>query len=176
MSKLVRSVILFIPLAFLVIALDRFTKMLVLTSLAPLESRPLVGRLILITHIHNFGGAFGLFSHMAFFFVVMGVIVPLLIVIFFKKLVAKGRGWIVAAALIMGGALGNLIDRVTYGYVVDFINIRVWPIFNVADIAITMGIIILFISMITEGNEAPSSPKAPSPQGESDASGICENP
>jgi signal peptidase II len=83
----------------------------------------------------------------------MGIIVPVLIMIFYRKLFEKGEIWIIAAALVTGGALGNEIDRVMYGYVIDFLDVRFWPIFNVADIGISAGIVLLFIALLTDKQE-----------------------
>ena len=153
----------FAVLAVSAFVADRLTKEWILGSLAVGESRHFLGNIIYLTFVHNRGGAFGLFVSFSFIFKAMGVIVPLVILIFFKKLLEKGWGWVIAASLIMGGALGNLYDRILYGYVVDFIDIRVWPIFNVADIAITIGIGILFITLVREGkapdDESPGEEK-----------------
>lgn len=133
--------------------IDRLTKQWVVHTLPVGEPKPVMGHFLYFTQVHNTGGAFGLFSNFSLLFVIMGVLVPVLILIFFKKLIDKGPAWIVGTAFILGGAIGNLIDRVLYGYVIDFIDVRFWPIFNVADISITVGIGILFIVIMREGKE-----------------------
>jgi signal peptidase II len=152
------SPLFFALLALTMAALDRLSKFLVQCSVPLAQVRPFIGTFICITHAHNPGGAFSLFPQMSIIFKIMGFLVPILIVIFLKKIIQKGAVWVTAAALLLGGALGNLIDRIMLGYVIDFIDIRVggrnvWPIFNVADIAISVGVGLLFIVLLREGHD-----------------------
>lgn len=143
------------------IVLDRLTKNWVVSYwdlhhlIVGKDSIPAIGNTVWITYARNTGGAFGLFDQFSFIFIMMGVLIPVLIMVFFKTLLEKGSGWVIAAAFIFGGAIGNFIDRILVGYVVDFINFQFWPIFNVADIAISVGIGILFICIVREGHECP---------------------
>jgi signal peptidase II len=155
MKKEHRYTLYFLSLGIIVVVLDRLAKSWVLVTVPFGRSMPLVGKFLYVTHVHNTGGAWGLFSNLSPLFVVMGLLVPILILVFYKKLMEKGLGWVIAAALILGGALGNLYDRVFYHHVVDFLDVKynggsIWPIFNVADIAISVGIGILFICLLRE--------------------------
>jgi signal peptidase II len=140
----------FVSLSIIMIVLDRLAKNWVIQCVPFGRTRPFVGSLLYLTHVHNTGGAWGLFSNLSPLFVAMGILVPVLIIVFYKRLMEKGIAWLIASGLILGGAVGNLIDRITYGYVVDFLDLRFWPIFNVADIAITVGIGILFVCLLLE--------------------------
>lgn len=162
MKKILNSVLFLIIPALLALITDRYTKSWVLNSIGIGESKPFIGNFLFLTHIHNEGGAFGLFARYRIFFIIMGFLVPLLIIIFFYKLHKKGIPWVIAAGLIFGGATGNLIDRIKFGHVIDFLDFRlnnnnVWPVFNIADIAITIGIAILFICMLKDNNEQDDS-------------------
>ena len=143
--------------ATLVVILDRITKMAVMDHLAEGAWEPVFPGLAL-THVHNPGIAFSLFSDggPVSRIVLHGVILTAVVLIAWM-LQRHGRHQLVAGTafgLILGGAVGNLIDRVLYGWVVDFIHVWVkigdrtwsWPDFNVADSAITVGAILLILS------------------------------
>lgn len=132
--------------AVLVLALDQLTKAWVMVALpeagwwSPL---PGLWRILRITHITNSGAAFGIFPNQGNFFILVAVVVAVAIVLYYRYL--PTGGWLVrlSLGLQLGGAMGNLIDRLRYGYVVDFIDIGFWPIFNLADLSIVVGVIIL---------------------------------
>lgn len=108
-------------------------------------SRPLLGNWLHLTHVHNTGAAFGLFNGQALPLAIMSL--TLFVALFFwrdhlRQLGAWGN---FALALIAGGAMGNLYDRLVYGYVIDFIDFRIWPVFNVADCAVVAGAVLLIL-------------------------------
>jgi len=148
-----QSYLWFTLISISIILIDRFVKQWIIAAFPVGKPTPLIGTILFITHVHNTGGAFGLFSSFRILFILMGIIVPVLILIFYKKLYQKGAVWITAAGLITAGAIGNDIDRIQFGYVIDFLDLRFWPIFNVADIAISVGIALLFIALLTEKPE-----------------------
>jgi len=123
-----------------VLGLDQAAKWWMLQRLAPGESVPVIPGLFHLTLVRNPGIAFGLFARQGG--VVLGVACLL---ITFLLITARARPaawrppipW--AMGLILGGALGNLVDRVRFGAVVDFFDFRIWPVFNVADSCITVG-------------------------------------
>ena len=100
-----------------------------------------------MTLIHNTGIAFGFFKDQGIVFIVIPIIAIFLLVFniyyYRQNNEALSRIYIVAFSLILGGAVGNLIDRIVYGYVIDFIDFRIWPVFNIADSAITVGAIMI---------------------------------
>ena len=146
-------------IATLIVVADRVTKTIVAHNLmlnaSWHPSTPLLQRIFSLTHITNTGAAFGLFRNMGWLFIVIHVVVIVAIVVYHRQLPA-GFGWTrLALGLQMGGALGNLIDRVRQGYVVDFVDLNFWPvhnwpIFNVADSSIVVGVVFLAISMLRE--------------------------
>ena len=150
MNKKYLFYIIFLFIILLVILIDQLTKYWVMALLRPGQSISLFSDYIYITYVFNEGGAFSLFSNFSGMFIFMGFFIPVLIIFFFNAIAKKGRLWIISAGLIVGGAFGNLFDRLKYGHVIDFINVRIWPIFNFADIAISLGIIVLFIQILRE--------------------------
>jgi signal peptidase II len=131
-----------------VIMLDRLTKVFFSSVLKVGESLPVIKNVFHFTLVHNNGIAFGLFKDNGFvFFIIPAIAVFLLIynIYYYHKFGELDWVYIVAFSLILGGAMGNLIDRFSVGHVIDFIDFRIWPVFNIADSAITIGaLIILF--------------------------------
>ncbi len=134
--------------------LDFLTKTLVQRELAFRESMGVVGQFVRLTYIVNEGAAFGLYlgdASKTIFLVLSSLAAALVLGVYFY---GEDEGWLkrFALALILGGALGNIHDRIRYGSVVDFIDIGIgtyrWPIFNVADIAVTVGAILLGLAYL----------------------------
>ena len=137
--------------AALVIALDHLTKWLVSQHLVVGQEYP-QGWPVVLRHIENSGAAFGLFNSLTWFYPLVAVVVAVLIVAIGPRYAPATWQQVVLGA-ILGGALSNAIDRVLFHHVTDFIDFRVWPVFNVADIAITLGIataILFFRSVKSE--------------------------
>lgn len=140
-------------IALSVFAADQVSKYLVLRYLKVGESWnpvPLLRGLFSVTHVVNSGAAFGLFPDQGTLFVVIAVVVVVAIVAYYRYLPTDR--WLVRASLglQLGGALGNLLDRLHYGYVVDFIDFKVWPVFNLADSAIVIGVAVLAYYLLRE--------------------------
>lgn len=135
----------------LIIAGDQVTKQLVVNSMALFDRVELLPFLNLV-YVHNTGAAFSVMSSAApWFFVALSVAVSLGILIWLRRHPHDQRLVAVSLTLILGGALGNAIDRATRGYVIDFVDVHAagwhWPAFNVADSAITIGAVLLVVDM-----------------------------
>ena len=126
-------------LAALVVVADRVTKYLVVTNMTEGQSLPVVEGIFHWTYVLNPGAAFGMMAHNRILFLAVGAAVVAAVWYFRRDILAEGPLVRSGAALFLGGALGNLWDRVQTGLVVDFFDFRVWPVFNVADIAICVG-------------------------------------
>jgi signal peptidase II len=140
-------------IVLVVFAADRFTKIWAVTQLFPYQSIPVLKNIFHITLVHNRGAAFGILKNQVPLFIVTSVCAVVMIVYHLKKDAARSRKlslYTFSLGLILAGAAGNLVDRVTLGYVVDFLDFRFWPVFNVADSAITVGAVLLAISMLKE--------------------------
>lgn len=160
-----------ILIAGLTVALDQVTKWLVATRLALFEGWMPFAWLepyFIITHTHNTGAAFGIFPRGGLFFTMMAIVVSFAIVYYFHQL-PTGTWWVrVALGLQLGGALGNLVDRFRQGYVTDFIRVLEFPVFNLADSAIVVGVSILMVLMFLEDRRTQ---QCDDPQSEPDLAG-----
>ncbi|MBR5173307.1 MAG: signal peptidase II [Phascolarctobacterium sp.] len=130
----------FLLVALLVIIFDQLTKYYVVSNFYLGESVPVLENIFHWTYILNPGAAFGMFEGSRWFFVVIAIGVR--VGIWYMKDEINEGGWMMqyGAALFGGGAIGNLIDRARSGLVIDFFDFRIWPVFNVADIAICVGV------------------------------------
>ena len=132
-----------------VFILDRLAKLLATKSLALGQSVNILPCILNFTLVFNKGAAFGLFNNQALLFISLSLVAISAILYYLWKNNVKDPLLSIALALILGGALGNLADRVCLGYVIDFIDLRVWPVFNVADSSITIGATILAIKILS---------------------------
>mgnify|MGYP000300187317 CR=1 FL=1 len=134
-----------------VVFLDQVTKYLAVKYLMPIGSYPVIKNFFHLTYVENKGAAFGMLQNKTLFFIVITVIVGAVLIYSMIKLPGNSV-YNYTLAMILGGAIGNLIDRVRLGYVVDFINFKFFPaVFNVADSFIVIGAIILGYLMIFKG-------------------------
>lgn len=127
-----------LPLA--VVILDQFSKYIVVENMALGESIPIIEEVFHLTYILNPGAAFGMFSHNRLFFIAIAVIVIGIIIWARREILASPWEVKAGCGLFLGGAIGNLIDRARQGLVIDFFDFRIWPVFNIADIAICIGV------------------------------------
>jgi signal peptidase II len=136
--------------AVLVLWLDQYTKHLVIGNFLPGESRIVIPHLLKWTYERNFHGAFGLFGSSAVLLIGMAIVVLVLFWFSFRDAAARSRLVRVAFGMIVGGAIGNIVDRLHFGYVIDFVDFyRIWPnIFNVADSCISVGVGLLLLSSL----------------------------
>jgi signal peptidase II len=129
-------------IVFFILSLDQISKFFISAKLQLEQSLPLVKGVVGLTLVHNRGAAFGILRNQVYLFIIAGV--AAIVLIYFGIKSNKGnKSYVICLSLILAGALGNLIDRLRFGYVIDFINFYIWPVFNVADSAITIGAIFL---------------------------------
>jgi signal peptidase II len=136
-----------------VLLTDQISKALVLRYLNPNQSwNPIPGlsNLFSITQVTNTGAAFGLFQDRGMVFVIIAIVVIIAIFAYYHYLPSDQVLVRISLGLLLGGALGNLLDRLHYGYVVDFLDFKFWPVFNIADSSIVVGVIILAIFLLRE--------------------------
>lgn len=159
-------------LLLVIVVLDQLTKFLVVSSMELYESIPVIGEILRFTYIRNPGGAFGLrWGHVAVYYIAAGAVIVWIVWHIWRDGHTRRLSmW--ALALILSGAIGNLIDRVLQGEVVDFIDCEFfditvpgfdigilhhpgitmdrWPTFNIADSAVTVGVVALLISLVRD--------------------------
>ncbi|RJX29351.1 MAG: signal peptidase II [Dethiobacter sp.] len=147
LKKLRFSSTAFFVVALLVILTDQLSKLWVLRKFAPGETWALIPNIFHLTYVRNPGAAFGILAYKTPFFIAISVLAIFLIVFSGHFLDSRYALFRLALALQLGGAMGNLIDRLRTGYVIDFLDFRFWPVFNLADTAIVLGIVLLFLSL-----------------------------
>jgi signal peptidase II len=151
-------------LIFAVVCLDQLAKWIVVRSIGLHDSVPLVDGLLSLSHVRNRGAAFGILSdwdlpYQSTLLAALSLAALGAIALYFWRLPPSARLPRLALGLVLGGAIGNLIDRARLGYVVDFVHVywreHQWPDFNVADSAITIGVTLLVIDILrSSGHEA----------------------
>ncbi|HZG36571.1 MAG TPA: signal peptidase II [Gaiellaceae bacterium] len=143
-------------------AADQLTKQVVSSALALGDEVSVLGPLS-IHHVRNSGIAFGLFSDATSIVIALTALAVLWMVVFFARSAQRHPVLPVALGFVLGGSTANLLDRVRLGYVTDFLDIRYWPAFNLADTFIVIGVAILFLAL----GAADRAPKRPLPVGDS---------
>jgi len=164
----------------IIIVLDQITKLIVKSRFFLEESMAVLGDVLRFTYIENPGMAFGIRLGGRYFFTVFSALATVVILVYLYRLRHERLPSRLSLALILGGAIGNLIDRFAYGRVIDFIDVGIgtlrWPVFNVADSAVSIGMVMLVALALFEKEKvevapavAPSFPKdKPSPSDEHD--------
>ena len=137
-----------LSISSIVLIVDRLTKYILFRNLSEGESVRVIPGLFHITLVLNSGAAFGLFKGRSLFFIVSTALVMVFICLYIWRGGCKDLLMLTALGLILGGAAGNLIDRAAFGYVIDFLDFRIWPVFNIADASITIGAFILAARLV----------------------------
>ncbi len=166
MKKYLKAYAFLLPISLSLIALDQWTKSLVRENLVLNEFWMPVEWLapyLRIVNWHNTGAAFGIFQGMNSVFMVLAIVIIALILIYFPMIPADDFFFRLALSLQMAGAAGNLIDRLYRGYVTDFISVGRFPVFNVADSCITLGVVVLLIGMWIEERKIKHEPRVDNP-------------
>lgn len=144
-----------------VVVLDQVTKFIVRTNVLLGEMWspwPWLTPYARIVHINNSGAAFGMLQGFADIFAILAVVVIVIILIYFPRIPSNEWALRLALGLQLGGALGNLIDRLRYqGHVTDFISVATFPVFNIADASISIGVAILILSVWLTERGKPTS-------------------
>ncbi len=154
----------FISVTFVCFVMDRLTKHLAVSFLKGRRSVSLIENFLDLTYVENTGAAFGLFSNIDSMFripflTIVAILALIFIVYIYLKLSREERMTCLSLSFVLGGALGNIWDRISQGYVVDFIDVHyyrifTWPTFNFADIVISVGAGLIVLSLIIEGKKA----------------------
>jgi signal peptidase II len=140
-------------IVILLVAVDQAVKIFVAQTMRLGESIPVWAGVFHITYIENPGAAFGMFANQRWVFILAGVVVIAALCVMYRR-ISNLQGfarW--GTALLMGGAVGNLIDRVRLGSVIDFFDFRIWPVFNIADIGICVGVACLMYALLQDGEK-----------------------
>ncbi len=142
-----------IALSSFVLVLDQLSKVTIQRLFQPGESNPIFTGIFHLTYVQNTGAAFGLLKGQQWVFLVFAALIILWMGLSLHRSSSRGElDW--SAALIFSGAIGNLIDRARFGYVIDFLDFRIWPVFNIADSALTIGVAVLLWRSFRTRDEA----------------------
>lgn len=155
-----RKYLLIVSISGMLVSIDQLTKFLVTTRLRPNDSIPIFEQFLRITYIQNFGMTFGLFNGVdsntrALILLIFPIFILLGIFVLFGKLKESQTISIYGYCLVVGGALGNILDRIRAGYVVDFLDFHYqhrwhFPVFNIADCSVIFGIFLLCLRLVYE--------------------------
>ncbi len=156
-------------IAIIAIVLDQITKWMASTHLTMHEQNPVMPSFNL-TLMHNYGAAFSFLSNAGgwqrWFFTIVAIVISIVLIVWITRLKPNEKWLGVSLGLVLGGAIGNLIDRMAYGYVIDFIQWYYdrfyWPAFNIADAAISVGAVMLLLSSFFTDEQAPDKTDADS--------------
>lgn len=125
------------------VGVDQLTKYLISSTMAVGETAPFLGKLMQFHYILNDGATLSILSGKRWLFVGLTILVLIVVIILHYKVPRELKGFHIALAFFIGGTLGNFIDRVRTGYVVDFLDPNLWSIFNVADCFITISVVVI---------------------------------
>jgi signal peptidase II len=141
---------LFYFIAALIAVADQILKIIVHQHMFLNQSIPLIGEVVKLTYVRNTGVAFSLFVGFSPYLAIVGTLVVGLVIYFHYRLTFYNYLVQIGLAFILGGSLGNLIDRFARGYVIDYMDITIWPVFNLADVMINIGVILLAYKLFEE--------------------------
>lgn len=150
--------------ALAVFVVDRLTKLLVIADLRVGQSIPVIPDVLHITHVRNPGGAFGFLPRGQLFFTTITLFVFIAVITYHFVRRPDGLLLNVALGLVLGGTAGNLVDRLTVGRVIDWVDFRIFPVFNVADAALVVGLGLIALQILrsagpsrTDGEQSAAS-------------------
>ena len=140
-----------IILSLIFFFIDYVSKYVIINNFLFGISKKVINNFFYITHINNEGAAFSILNGKTIFLIIISIIIIVMLINYVRKNSIKDKLSVVSISLVIGGSLGNLLDRITKGYVIDFLDFHIFgydfPIFNIADTFITVGIFLLFISL-----------------------------
>lgn len=148
MKREISNIVSFLLVAFVLLAVDQATKAFIVHHMRPGDSIAVIERIFHITYVQNPGGAFGILAYRTDIFIVLAVLFIIIVLVLPFYFPGRNLNLTCALAILTGGVMGNLADRLRSGYVIDFLDFRVWPVFNAADIFIFIGTAFLFIFLL----------------------------
>ena len=140
-----KKVLIVISTALLIVFFDQLTKFLITKNFKVNQSLDIINNIFHLTFVKNTGAGFGILKGYNILLILISFIVIGIIFYYIREIKEKEHLLQLLFAFILGGTIGNLIDRIRWGYVIDFLNFRIWPVFNVADSFVTVGVIGLVI-------------------------------
>lgn len=149
-----------IIISIILLCIDQISKLLVVNLLTKTDSITIIKNFFYLTYINNDGAAFSILVGKRIFLILIAVLVIVMLICYIKKNNIQNKLELVSISLIIGGSLGNLMDRVVKGYVIDFLDFKIFnynfPIFNLADTFIVIGVFLLLLKEIRKENNLDS--------------------
>lgn len=149
-----------IIISIILLCIDQISKLLVVNLLTKTDSITIIKNFFYLTYINNDGAAFSILVGKRIFLILIAVLVIVMLIRYIKKNNTQNKLELVSISLIIGGSLGNLMDRVVRGYVIDFLDFKIFnynfPIFNLADTFIVIGVFLLLLKEIRKENNLDS--------------------
>lgn len=149
-----------IIISIILLCIDQISKLLVVNLLTKTDSLTIIKNFFYLTYINNDGAAFSILVGKRIFLILIAVLVIVMLIRYIKKNNIQNKLELVSISLIIGGSLGNLMDRVVRGYVIDFLDFKIFnynfPIFNLADTFIVIGVFLLLLKEIRKENNLDS--------------------
>lgn len=149
-----------IIISIILLCIDQISKLLVVNLLTKTDSITIIKNFFYLTYINNDGAAFSILVGKRIFLILIAVLAIVMLIRYIKKNNIQNKLELVSISLIIGGSLGNLMDRVIRGYVIDFLDFKIFnynfPIFNLADTFIVIGVILLLLKEIRKENNLDS--------------------
>ena len=149
-----------IIISIILLCIDQISKLLVVNLLTKTDSIAIIKNFFYLTYINNDGAAFSILVGKRIFLILVAIIVIIMLIHYIKKNNIQNKLELVSISLIIGGSLGNLMDRVVRGYVIDFLDFKIFnynfPIFNLADTFIVIGVILLLLKELRKENNLDS--------------------
>lgn len=153
-------IIIIIIISIILLCIDQISKLLVVNLLTKTDSITIIKNFFYLTYINNDGAAFSILVGKRIFLILIAVLVIVMLIRYIKKNNIQNKLELVSISLIIGGSLGNLMDRVIRGYVIDFLDFKIFnynfPIFNLADTFIVIGVFLLLLKEIRKENNLDS--------------------
>lgn len=141
-------------LFIVILVIDQIVKSIVRVAMTPGESIPVIDGFFHLTYVLNPGAAFGMLENQRLFFILAGLAIIGVFIYYYPRLRQQCSYLHYGCVALLAGAVGNLIDRVRNGLVVDFFDFRIWPVFNIADIAIVLGVGSMIYAILYEMKES----------------------
>jgi len=132
-------------IAIIVVLVDQITKFLIKINFELNQTLPIIKSIFHLTYIQNTGAGFGILKSQTLILIFISLIVIGVILYYINSIKEKEKLLQILVGFVLGGTIGNLIDRISYGFVIDFLDFQIWPIFNFADSFVTIGVIWLIV-------------------------------
>ena len=143
----------FFVISFFVILADQLSKFFVIKNMIPYQSISIIDDFLSLTYVRNSGAAFGILEGKSWFFIIITLLFIIVALSYYHKMIKEMTIEKIGIVLSVGGAIGNLIDRIRFGEVIDFIDVNYFSVFNLADCAICVGVFLIVLAILFKNDK-----------------------